>query len=310
MGDPADVGRSPRRSTARYTSTSTSRCRALARAGGRGRRRSISNKAQHSGAPSRASRAGRRGRRLGLSRDAAAPGNSSPPGRCTRTTCAGGRCPETRGDSVVRRVLVAAGPRSIGCASTAARRSSAAATPAVLVRDNGRHPASLAAGRARSSSSHRGWPRVPVARRRRALGNPRRRGCPRHLRHSMLPDATCYHGAERPRSCSRGVRPPASAQIFVPQSLDRYFRIEWQVTRDRKGPAIEGYVYNTAAQTAERMRFGSTGRMLRRVVGNQPSGCTATSQEQRAYSARCPRSGELPRTGAPFDGLNGGGGGM
>jgi hypothetical protein len=47
----------------------------------------------------------------------------------------------------------------------------------------------------------------------------------------------------------------ASAQIFAPQSLDRYFRIEWQVTRDRKGPGIEGYVYNTAAQTAERMRL-------------------------------------------------------
>jgi len=47
----------------------------------------------------------------------------------------------------------------------------------------------------------------------------------------------------------------ASAQIFVVQSLERYFRVEWRVTRDRKGPAVEGYVYNTAGRTAERMRL-------------------------------------------------------
>jgi len=47
----------------------------------------------------------------------------------------------------------------------------------------------------------------------------------------------------------------ASAQIFVVQSLERYFRVEGRVTRDRKGPAVEGYVYNTAGRTAERMRL-------------------------------------------------------
>lgn len=45
----------------------------------------------------------------------------------------------------------------------------------------------------------------------------------------------------------------ASAQIFAPESLDRYFRLEWQATRDGKGPSIEGYVYNQGAQHAERM---------------------------------------------------------
>ncbi len=44
-----------------------------------------------------------------------------------------------------------------------------------------------------------------------------------------------------------------SAQIYAPQSLERYFRLEWQVTRGRKGPAIDGYVYNNAMQTADRM---------------------------------------------------------
>ncbi len=46
-----------------------------------------------------------------------------------------------------------------------------------------------------------------------------------------------------------------SAQIYAPQSLERYFRLEWEVARDRKGPAIEGYVYNQAMRTAERMRL-------------------------------------------------------
>ena len=47
----------------------------------------------------------------------------------------------------------------------------------------------------------------------------------------------------------------ASAQIYVPQSLERDFRIEWQVTQGKKGPAIEGYVYNTAMRGAEHMRL-------------------------------------------------------
>jgi hypothetical protein len=47
----------------------------------------------------------------------------------------------------------------------------------------------------------------------------------------------------------------ASAQTFAPQTLDRYFHIEWQLTRNRTGPTIEGYVYNQAVQAAERMRL-------------------------------------------------------
>lgn len=46
-----------------------------------------------------------------------------------------------------------------------------------------------------------------------------------------------------------------SAQIYAPQSLERYFRLEWEVTHGRKGPVIEGYVYNKALRGAERMRL-------------------------------------------------------
>lgn len=37
-----------------------------------------------------------------------------------------------------------------------------------------------------------------------------------------------------------------SAQIYAPQSPERYFRLEWQVTHGRKGPAM---------RTADRMRL-------------------------------------------------------
>jgi hypothetical protein len=47
----------------------------------------------------------------------------------------------------------------------------------------------------------------------------------------------------------------APGQIFAPQTLDRYFRVEWQLSRNRTGPRIEGYVYNQAAQAAERLRL-------------------------------------------------------
>jgi hypothetical protein len=43
----------------------------------------------------------------------------------------------------------------------------------------------------------------------------------------------------------------ASAQIYAPESLERWFRLEWEVKQARKGPVIEGYIYNFGAQTAE-----------------------------------------------------------
>ena len=49
--------------------------------------------------------------------------------------------------------------------------------------------------------------------------------------------------------------PGVSAQLYAPQSLESYFRLEWEVTHGKKGPAIEGYVYNQAMWTAERMRL-------------------------------------------------------
>ena len=49
---------------------------------------------------------------------------------------------------------------------------------------------------------------------------------------------------------------PAPAQtLYVPETTDRYFHVEFDVTRNRKGPAVEGYVYNRGRQGAQRVRL-------------------------------------------------------
>ncbi len=48
---------------------------------------------------------------------------------------------------------------------------------------------------------------------------------------------------------------PVAAPIDAPESLAPSFRLEWQVSRNAKGPAIVGDVYNQAARSAERMRL-------------------------------------------------------
>jgi len=49
---------------------------------------------------------------------------------------------------------------------------------------------------------------------------------------------------------------PGRAQtLYVPETTDRYFQVEFQVTQNRRGPAVEGYVYNRARQTAQRVRL-------------------------------------------------------
>ncbi len=102
-----------------------------------------------------------------------------------------------------------------------------------------------------------------------------------------------------------------SAQVYAPQSLERYFRLEWQVTRSEKGPAIEGYVYNKAMRTAERMRLqiehldasgGVVGRSTMWVLGGVP-------MDGRAYfRASVPDATSYRVQVLTFDWTGGGGG--
>jgi hypothetical protein len=45
------------------------------------------------------------------------------------------------------------------------------------------------------------------------------------------------------------------AQLYAPETIEQDFRVDWQVGQNRKGPMIEGYVYNNAMRTAEHMRL-------------------------------------------------------
>jgi hypothetical protein len=48
---------------------------------------------------------------------------------------------------------------------------------------------------------------------------------------------------------------PATAQNYAPESLDRWFRLEWTAGAGAKGPQLSGYVYNTTNRRATRMRL-------------------------------------------------------
>jgi hypothetical protein len=105
---------------------------------------------------------------------------------------------------------------------------------------------------------------------------------------------------------------PAAAQIYAPQTLERYFRLEWTVTHDRKGPAIEGYVYNVSRRQVERMRLqierlDASGT----VVGSSAVWVLGTvSMDSRAYFyASVPAAASYRVQVLTFDWAAGGGSG-
>lgn len=77
----------------------------------------------------------------------------------------------------------------------------------------------------------------------------------------------------------------APAQTLIsPETTARYFHIEFEVTRNRKGPVVEGYLYNDAHQTAQRVRLqvqrvdaagGVVGTSAFWVIGDVPMGSRA-----------------------------------
>jgi hypothetical protein len=43
--------------------------------------------------------------------------------------------------------------------------------------------------------------------------------------------------------------------VYSPESLDRYFRLDWAVSPTAAGPKVEGYVYNQTDMRAVNMRL-------------------------------------------------------
>jgi len=81
-----------------------------------------------------------------------------------------------------------------------------------------------------------------------------------------------------------GAASAGAQMLVVPETTERYFRVEFEVIHNRKGPAVEGYVYNDARQAAQRVRLqiervdasgGVLGSSTIWVNGDVPTGSRA-----------------------------------
>ena len=76
----------------------------------------------------------------------------------------------------------------------------------------------------------------------------------------------------------------AAGSNYAPGSLDRYFRVDFKVVPGSGGQVVEGYVYNMADITADRMLLeidqldasgAVVGKTSTRVLGGAPAGSRA-----------------------------------
>jgi hypothetical protein len=51
-----------------------------------------------------------------------------------------------------------------------------------------------------------------------------------------------------------GAGPGRAQTIYAPETTERYFKVEFEVAQKRKGPSVEGYIYNRGHQSAQRVR--------------------------------------------------------
>jgi hypothetical protein len=52
-----------------------------------------------------------------------------------------------------------------------------------------------------------------------------------------------------------GATPGPAQLLYAPETTERYFKVEFEVTRGRTGPAVEGYIFNRGNQAAQRVRL-------------------------------------------------------
>ena len=102
-----------------------------------------------------------------------------------------------------------------------------------------------------------------------------------------------------------------AAEIYTPESLDRYFQIETHVERGAKGPVVWGYVYNKTNIIAERMvvqvdALDASGALIRSTTTWVPGLVPAT---YRAYfETRAPEGAQYRVRVLSFDWTGRGGG--
>jgi hypothetical protein len=103
-----------------------------------------------------------------------------------------------------------------------------------------------------------------------------------------------------------------AASNYAPESLDRYFRLDWQTAPGASGTALSGYIYNKTSLSADRMRLridqvDAAGKVVGStttwVLGGVPS-------ENRAwFETRVPPAASYRVEVVSFDWLGRGGGG-
>jgi hypothetical protein len=101
--------------------------------------------------------------------------------------------------------------------------------------------------------------------------------------------------------------------IFAPQTLDYYFRLEWEVAAGSRGPLLEGYVYNKSNTGADRMILrvdeidgagNVVGSKTTWVLGGVPPNNRAW------FETRVPQATKYRVEIVSFDWVGRGGGGM
>jgi len=102
----------------------------------------------------------------------------------------------------------------------------------------------------------------------------------------------------------------ATAASYAPETIDRYFRVEFKVLSGAGGQALEGYIYNSAGMPAERMVVDISqldasgtvvGKTSTRVLGGVPAGSRAW------FQAKVPPAASYRVEIASFDWLRVGG---
>ncbi len=115
-------------------------------------------------------------------------------------------------------------------------------------------------------------------------------------------------------AASRAGDTRTSAEAYVTPNADRLFRIELEQRQTRRGPVVEGYIYNTYGSSAD--------RVVVRVDGLDANGTVVSSTTSRVvgmvprfgrsyFEIRvAPGAATYRMTVLSFDWINGGGGGM
>ena len=100
---------------------------------------------------------------------------------------------------------------------------------------------------------------------------------------------------------------------YAPQTLEYYFRLEWQVSPSARGPVLEGYVYNKSGMAADRMQLridelDTAGKVIASkttwVLGTVPPNNRAW------FETRVPQAAQYQVEIVGFDWIGRGGGGM